>query len=458
MFRINNPIPDSIRDTEQIKKQFEKFKIVPYYGTTSTSSHSFLDLLESLCTLSGAFNSAVNDLCKYSFGRNISITAQGIPGLDVEVDEINPDQQLEFYQFLSGLGLKATDILSLSKQYLKSMFASGNVWLKVRRVEVGDVVRYKFRILPFKNVAYLKQESFELPVAIYTAVWGDDSYWQKNPPEQFVVTNPEEELNWNNRGNGIFDALIHWKAPGSDSVYYGRPVILGILNWLYVDYTLSDLCAKIGGTEIVSKKLIALEERGGNALNDDNLSVEDRAEIGEDGHIATEKADDFRRAALTLKKLVTNQGGHGDASSIAVVEYPKGNQEPKAIDLELNRDTQHQQFLQDTAIRQICSAIGWASELTGLQGFKSGIGGNIAKDLFIIKNASTVGPVQDELQSAWNWLIDEIVKQEQATAFDGLGISYNSIISKIVDDLQGVDGAAQAETLLEAGQEAIENE
>lgn len=453
MFRITNPIPDSIRDPAQLQRQFEKFKIVPYYGTTSGSSHSFLDLLDSLCTLSGSFNAAVNDLCKYAFGRNISITSRGIPGLDVEQTELTPDQQLQFYEFISGLGINATDILAISKQFTKSMLASGNVWLKVRRVVVDDIVRYNVKVLPFKNVAYLQQSDFELPVAIYTAVWGNDDFWRKSPPELFVVTTPEGELQWNDRGNAIYEALIHWKAPGSDSVYYGRPVILGVLNWLYVDFTLSDLCAKIGGTEIVAKKLIALEERGGNTLDDDDLSLEERPEFGADGRMATEQADDFRRAALTLKKLVTNEGGPGDVSSIGVVEYPKGNQEPKAIDLELNRDTAHQTFLKETSERQICSAVGWAAELTGLQGFKSGIGGNIAKDLFIIKNSSTVGPLQDELQAAWNWLLSEVVREEEALQFEGVGIAYNSIIQKIIEDLSGV---AQDQVLPEVGIEGTD--
>lgn len=437
MFYLKNPVPESVVDKEQISKEFQKYKIVPYYGTTSKSSHTFLKTLNSLTELSGSFSAVVNDLETYAFGHALTVTALNEPGLDLEVPEVSPNVQSRFYDYLKERNIKAPKLLSISCQILRSLKASGNAWLIVRRSSVMDAVRYDIQVEPFTNVAYLKQSDFEDRVAIITPVWNDPQFWRKSPPKIRTVTEQDETIIWNDAGDGIQEALIHFRRPGT-SKYYGRPEILSVLNWLYVDYVLSDLEAKVAGTELVSKKIIAFQERSGFAMEDDRITVGEKNEVGEDGNIGTEVEDDFRRTMKQLKALTTRVGDHGETSAIVGIEYPAGTNSPTVLDLEISRDEKHHNFLKTAAEQKIAGILGWSPELSGLVQSKTNIGGNILKDLFIIKNSATIIPEQVAQSGRMNWLISEIMDFEQAPAeIRDLGFSFGNVVEQIVEDLSG---------------------
>ena len=46
-FNLINPIPEALKDPKKLRKFFEKWDIVPYYGDRSTTSHNMLRVLRN---------------------------------------------------------------------------------------------------------------------------------------------------------------------------------------------------------------------------------------------------------------------------------------------------------------------------------------------------------------------------------------------------------------------------
>jgi len=343
LFRLPNPIPKTVVDRDELIKSFQKYSIVPYYGTKDATSHSMLDLLSTLTDLSPTFKAVRRDLATYTFGLNLNIEGRTIPGLATDPVEVDFPTQARYADYYAGLNISLKKIIKLSRRIDHHRDVCGNAYLRIWRIEVAGAVRYEMDVPHYKHVGYLRSIDPGEEFIIISKFLDDIVEMERNPPTILRATQEGEQIRWTQTEPGVEQAIIHIKAESDndESDFYARPAILGALTWLYTDFQLGNLNSKVSATELITKKLLAFEAPDPNLETDDDDDSK-RVEVTANGYINGRKMDRFERNMLILKELTTNIGRHPSAlgpdratSTIGGVEYPHGAKEPTQIDLEV---------------------------------------------------------------------------------------------------------------------------
>lgn len=463
IFRLPDPIPREVKDPDDLQTFFDKYKIVPYYGTEEYTSHSMLELFRVLTTYSATFKAVVRDLAYYTFGLEVDIIGRARPGLAIEPIELAPEQQIAYQGWLADRGITTKKILKALRRADLHEQSSGNAYLVIRRITVGDTIRYDFKVPHYKHVAYIEpadgqDQVFQL--AIISKYLGDIQKMQKYPPTILAVTQEDDPIIWNDTGQpGIEKAMIHIRNEDEDDEgsYYARPDILPILNWLYVEYEQGNQNSKVAATDLITKLLLAFQAPDPNTIPEEEFDDKDNGfvevnptdvpYISASGKLGKtiKKHDYFSRNMMILRELTTNLGLHPhangfgeNASTIAGVEYPFSGVAPTPIPLEMNRDTKHQEFQRDTAVAQICQTLRWAPELTSMRPAKTNLGGNLLFDMFTIKNESTITPRQRRFEGIINDILAQILERDGGPAeFQNYGIRLKDIITEMISKFKG---------------------
>ena len=449
IFSLPSPIPRTVKDKDDLHSAFSRFAIIPYYGTSEGSSQQFLDLLTTLTELSPTFQATRADLAEYTFGTNFDVVARAIPGLvQDETQPIDFQQKVAYVESLNNIGVTLPRISKTFRALDSHLDICGNAYLHLKRIEVGGTVRYYMRPLHYKHCAYLKSRDDGREFIIHSRFLTELNKMLKHPPTILPATDQDSEIQWASTEPGTEEAIIHLKrgSANDESSYYARPRILSVLTWLYIDYQIGNLNSKVAATELVSKKILAFEEPDPNRLRE--VEEDENGEVREylDGNIGAAKPRTlFQRNMLTLKKLVTNLGAHQSASTteqaaatIAGIEYPRGEKPPTEISLEVNRDTKHHTWQQDTAVSMISAALRWAPELTGIRKTGSSLGGNLLYDMFTMKNTATIQPRQVEFADIINGVLNQLLERENAPAEQrSYGLELPDIIGTMITDLKG---------------------
>lgn len=442
---LNNPIPEVIKDPIELGEFFDKYSIIPYYGNTEGSSHSMLNLLSDLSVLSASHRACKQDIKTYAFSNKVDLIKSPIPGLILDTDyTISNAEKINFNaNFLERYGINLNNIVNINRDSYESLADSGNGYIRVRIVNIGGTVKVYFKVLHYKHCAYLRTKNTEDRILIYTKKWGDEVYWLNNPPEIYKVSYLGNTFNWGIKKNGtIKETVLHIRNQIDESDYYGRPNILSVLYWMYVEFSQSDLAVKTSSTEFVSKMLLAFEETDPTRLKK--------------GSEEESRQSTFRKRMAVLRSLTSNEGAIDEAKTLAGIEYPFGGKPPVAIPLNINRDVKYNEFNIDKSSSYIYSIHGWDKQLTGFEPARSNIGGNIIIDLFTVKNTGTIKPLQEYWTDVWANIFKEIGIQVNYTG-EIYTIKYKNLIKDLVDELIA-SKAGKTEELLKADEiQAIED-
>ena len=185
MLSLNNPIPRSV-DKDELTQFYKKYGIIPYYGSSESSSHTFLDLLMSLTSLSPSFTACMLDLNAYTFGRNVDIVGRAIPGLSDETTELDFSDKEAFVLFLSELNISLVQVIKMLKKVLRYIKDNGNAYIHLKRVTVGDTVKYFIKTPHYKHCAYLNPAPTERNVEFLII----SKFLAHSDAEQLMVKNP----------------------------------------------------------------------------------------------------------------------------------------------------------------------------------------------------------------------------------------------------------------------------
>lgn len=476
IFALPNPIPLTVTDPEDLTSFFDRYDIVPYYGTSEATSHNFLDLLTTLTELSPTFTATRADLVEYTFGTNFDVAARTIPGLVAsETTDMGFPEKEAYVMWLKDKGIKLRSLIKTGKTLDHHLDICGNAYLHIRRVTVGGTTKYYTKALHYKHTAYVISKDEGIEFLIHSKFLGDLVNMRKYPPAILPVSDPDEEFQWASTEPGIEETVIHLKRgnTNNESDYYARPRILSTLTWLYTDYQIGNLNSKIAATELVSKKILAFEQPDPNRLREveENSKGERRTELDARGNIGgREGTTQFQRNMMVLKELTTNLGSHASslgpsqrgAGTIAGIEYPRGEKPPVEISLEVNRDTKHHQWQAEQSTAMISAALRWAPELTAIRAAKATLGGNLLYDIFTMKNTTTIRPRQVEFGDLFNNIFTHILERDGGPAeYATMGLELPDIISEMVGNLRAGGAPAvaeQNELIARAGQQNEEEE
>jgi len=451
IFNLPNPIPYTILDPDELNNSIGKFDIIPYYGTTETSSHIMLELFQTLTNLSPTFNSVLDDLNTYTFGSRIKIVNRAIPGLDVEATDLEFDDQVAYESYLGSLNIKLKTIIHSSKRLNRHLNTTGNGYIHIKRVRIAGVVRYQIKIPHYKHVAYQESKDPAFDFLLISKFIGDLQRMEKFPPTIIPATQIGQKLIWTRTAKNIDECIIHIKRDDDheESDIYARSPIASIMTWLYVDYQKGNMSSKIAATEIISKLILAFQAPDPNTEDiddpEDHENGNHSVEYGQNGKIGGKRKTLFQRNMMVLKELTTQLGDHPSimgktkgAASIAGLEYPHSGIAPTSIPLELNRDTNYDKHQQDSAIQFVCIVLRWAPELIMARQTKTQLGGNLLYDIFTMKNESVIVPSQCFYEDIWNDILNQIIEEEGGPSeFDNFGIKFPDVIVQMIEKFKG---------------------
>lgn len=433
MFDVRKPIPHALKDPKQLGDFLQKYHIMPYFGTLQETSHSTLRLIEDLSELSFSHRAAIRSVCDFAFGTGIAFTDAPIPGLDLgEVAEpLDRAAQLATAQRLGKYGITPTQILQLTWELEKSLRDSGNAYLHIKHMVVGGSERVFFSVIDYTEAAYLASKPNENRHIIATEEWSEN-WWRIKRPLIVKSSDINTEFRYTKRAKGnTSETILHIKTKNDRSSWYGRTNMVPAFNWMFAEYSQSELAAKVSKTEMVAK-LIAIFEEVNPQRKKSPAPQPKKDNKGGPSNGAGQSG--FTKRMKALKKLSTNNSDFGDAESIVGIEYPFGQQRPYIEKLDISRDVAHPQMVLNQAKSIIYSLNGWYPQLSGANEVKSSIGGNMIIDLFVVANSATVEPLQTFWENTWSVIfgnLSELVGDDLTT-----GIQFNRKIPKLVESLR----------------------
>lgn len=216
LFELKNPIPEEIKDTDELKSIFEDFNLVPYAGSDKHTGHSLLAWYLMLTKLSPTNGGAIDKLAKYTVGgRGVFVRSEN-PEFDIG-EEIQPLSRAEkeayqeaittFIDFEGG-------VRNFHRLITIGYKSTGNAWVEMSVAKRLGQTRVHFRYVRQTGVMYLKTKPDEMRLAALSPIWTPE-YLRKNPPRVVpLFPNFRQE-------DGVQKTLFHLKH--GDNNWYGRP-------------------------------------------------------------------------------------------------------------------------------------------------------------------------------------------------------------------------------------------
>lgn len=412
MLEIQNPIPRIVENANEILQikgyndLFTEFRLLPAYGFGQYQSLGFLFTLLDLAQMSPSHNACKNDIVEYAFGDSPIY-------LDENNEAISDSQKSKTQKKLSELSIDNHTILDLSRQCYHSLSDTGNAFLFIRISKVDNQTSVYFELIPIQNIAYIATKEGEQRKCVITEKW-DKQYWKDYPPKIVSVTDSKGFIFLDsNKKKDSFDTVFHMKSSGK---WYGKPKVLSGLTDMFTEIRMRDTIGKVSDTMLVAKHIL-LKQR------EDVHSFEN----GSEDLARKEQAD-----ADAIRGILTNTGKK--AQSMAILHYPNGLEKPSILDLNIVRDFAYNTGTLADSSSFIYSLHGWSKELTGAKSTASGLGANLLLNLFVIKNSSTIVPLQVEFSRYWSRIM-QIIDSQVDIGLTDIKIGFKDKVSEVVKKL-----------------------
>ena len=110
----------------------------------------------------------------------------------------------------------------------------GNAYLQIKIIKVGSEFRVSFNSINYLEAAFLATKPIEDKALVVTKYW-DIEYWNIVKPSVFKVSDYKEPFKWDiRRNNTIWETVVQIKNVKDESIYYGRPDTLSVLNHMCI--------------------------------------------------------------------------------------------------------------------------------------------------------------------------------------------------------------------------------
>ena len=171
MFKLQSPIQDAIRDPKKIKTFFDKWKLVPQYGDSQTSSHSLLKTLCDLNKLSPSAVSCKGDIQTYAFDGDLDIVSRVAPGIKRDRRELSEAEKDTFIEAVYGVGLNFLKIQQIVSRSFENYIDTGNKYIHCRIATVNGESRVFLNVILPLHAMYLLSEEDEPRTLVITDTW-----------------------------------------------------------------------------------------------------------------------------------------------------------------------------------------------------------------------------------------------------------------------------------------------
>lgn len=408
LHEIENPIPNEIKDTDEIKKLFIDWPFIPFAGYEKVTAHCLLQKMIDFKNLSVTHGACIESKKSFAFGGRIDIVRNYSPIFDLgEEEEVSIDLKREYIEAVNKINLNGETWASIRCKFSESFDTTGNEWLEIVLTETIGVKGAGIFHHQATDCLYVATEPNEDRKVAVSCRW-DDNYLRENPP-RYLPLFP----NFNKYPDGTIRSMVHVK--NGDFKWYGRPQSYSSFIDQYNEYQNRIYLAKQSKKGFIGQVLLEYEEMEAKGLQ----RVDQNA-----------KEAGFKNTADRFNKNFTNDGK--DPSTAIVTSRPFGAKPMLVHQFQPNTNEKYFTEIGSLTRTNIIMSHDWSEMLLRSDG-ASGFSENIVDKIFDTKSATTILTRQTLVDSTINTILDTIMEWFGIDKFKGLAQVSKSPIQKMLE-------------------------
>jgi len=367
LYKIQNPIPEEIRDIEELTLFFDKYKLVPFAGTSKHTGHALLYWYLMLAQLSPTHSACISKKLKYAVGGRGTFIRAEDPQWDLgeENTPLTTAEKVQYRDALNDFVIFENGVTDFHRRIGWSYEATGNAWIELVYSEVVGVGKVTLKAHKVTNVLYLKSKAGEARRVAVSPIWTDD-YLRKHPFREVpIYPNFEQDEDGNLR------TMFHLK--NGDNDWYGRPESQGSDLYKYREVQDATYLIKQAGSNFVGQLIMEIE--------DDQL---------DDAESDAQKAG-FGSLTDRFSKNYTAQAD--DPASVVITARPFGSRPMFVFQVKPNTNEAWYQTVGDINEAKIMQSHGCTPRFMGKE-----VAGGFSQDVFISDYVINMEPVINELR------------------------------------------------------------
>lgn len=412
LFRLNNPIPDEIRDSTELKKVFSNWNFVPYAGGTKYTGHSLLMWYQMLAKMSPTNAAAITKKIKFAVGGKARVIRSVDPEFEIgeELEPMQPGEAglyvaalKQFIEFEGGIS-------KFSGRVGYQYESNGNSFVEMSFASVMGQGRVSFRPHRTLNCMYLNTKPGDNRAVAISPVW-EDAYLNKNPP-RVVPLFPVFT-----RDGGVLRTMFHLKH--GDNPWYGRPPSEGADIYKYREMQDGVYQVRASASDFTGQLILEVE--------DDNPqfapAIDDKQAINTNG----------KKFVNQLEQNFTNKGD--DPQSIYFASRPYGSKQMFVFQISPNTKETWYKITGEIAENKILRAHSITPRFLGFD-----VSNGFATDVYISDYILNVQPVIAELHAELMDFINAMVTQAWnlvgQTDWNVYSLAFAPPIQSAIDDFK----------------------
>lgn len=371
LYQVSNPIPDEVRDTDEITTLFKKWNFVPYAGTTKHSGQSLLIWYLMLAQLSSTHNACISKKLKYAVGGKGTFIRSTDPEWDTgeEVQQLSTSEKTqyrdkinEFIEFEGGIG-------KFSRRAGWSYETTGNTWVEMTYSETIGIGRVHLKVHRVTHCLYVNTPPGEMRVVAISPIW-EEQYLNKHEPRYVPLYPMFVEK------DGLKHTMFHLK--NGDNTWYGRPESQGSDLYKYREVQDAIYQIKQAGANFTGQLIIEVEDDD----PDVNAAIED------------EKAEKsgFDSFADRFEQNYTQKADN--PQSVLVTARPYGSRPMFVFQVAPNTNENWYKVTGDISEQKIMQSHGCTPRFMGKE-----VAGGFSQDVFVSDYVMNMEPIINELRN-----------------------------------------------------------
>ena len=414
-----HPLFQSDLDKDFVYSQLD---LIPYRGNDDYSSHASLQLYYDLAELSPSYNICINELKRTAFAGDMDLSKSGRLGLKTDPEDLlmTRDEKLRYVDGIESVGVTLPQINELIQSAFEHYKISGVAYIHYIESMLGDARKISMKIIDTRNGMIIRRKRRNSPILLFVM---PKFITQYSTSFQFFSAITKKVFRqipvypfFRNRKT-FRETVFMFKKGG---LVYGTPDTVGTIRDQWIEYALTELSAKISGSEFVCTKLLTYQAK--EATSD-----------------ARKEKKKFDQLSINLKNAMTNKG---EASSLVIIKVPP-NIGLDFEDLTFSRDSTWYKTQLDKACNNIYAANGVYKQLTGAEQAKANLGGNILMDLMTVYDHKIINGYQRDFSNFFMPISNEIVKFAKLNGLENTKLVFPKTIDDIKENLSGSPNIAE---------------
>ena len=425
LFQYKNPLPDQMTDPEELKKLFDKYRLIPFSGDTVNTGQSYLHLLRLLRNYSDTHGACIRSKMQWCFGGKLRIEREqdDIFEFDDDLPEVPLKEKKAYAQYVrKNINWDAGgDPRKCIQNAVDDYEWSGNCWIELVHTQTAGVWTHFVYVHQPEHCLY---EFFELgmtPLVIISPNF-NESYLRQYPPS-IVPVYPAYKVEGN-----TYRTIIHEME--GNYPYYGRPSCRHGLLPMYNEFQNSEYVVKLTAAFFMGQVLVEFED-GDSTNNSESPMNDDEAQ-----------KDGYDNAMDRFEINYTNRGE--DPTAAIITTRPNGTKPAFVHEFKPTTNDKHYEKTSGVNSSKIIRAHGWSARLIGDE-VSNGLSTNVFLDEFSIKNVTVVREIQHVGNKIFNTITRACHKVEGITQFIDLWSNWTSPYEDLLKQKEEMDEKSKAE-------------